>query len=36
MRDTLTSFDDELALPAFSLRCALKDLFSGTIVLGDA
>jgi hypothetical protein len=36
MRETLTSPDDELALPAFGLRCALKDLYRGTILLGDA
>jgi hypothetical protein len=36
MRETLNSRDDELALPAFGLRCALKDLYRGTILLGDA
>jgi Uma2 family endonuclease len=36
MRETLTSPDDELVLLAFGLRCALKDLYRGTILLGNA
>jgi hypothetical protein len=35
IRDTLTSPDDELALPAFGLHCSLKDIYKGTVGLRD-
>jgi Uma2 family endonuclease len=31
MRETLSGPDDQLALPAFGLRCLLKDVYKGTV-----